>query len=70
MPLWIKTAGKWGGIFVIIALVIALLKQIIAFIGFITIFVKLMIFVAFLALIAVVGYLVIRNLNEKKARKE
>lgn len=70
MPLWIKTAGKWGGIFVIIALVIALLKQIIAFIGFITVFVKLMIFAAFLALIAFVGYLVIRNLNEKKARKE
>ncbi|HBR57126.1 MAG TPA: hypothetical protein DEA22_06615 [Blastocatellia bacterium] len=70
MPLWVKAAGKWGGIFVIIALVIALLKQIIAFIGFITVFVKLMIFVAFLALIAFVGYLIIKNLNEKKARKE
>lgn len=70
MPLWVKTAGKWGGVFVIIALVIALLKQIIAFIGFITLAVKFMIFVAFIALIVVVGYLIIRNLNEKKARKE
>ena len=62
MPVWMKAAGKWGSILVIIALVITLLKQVIAFIGFLTGAVKLLIVLAFIAVIVGVGFLSLRAL--------
>lgn len=70
MPLWLKAAGKWGSILVIIALVIALLKQLIAFIGFVTGAIKLLIILAFIALIVGVGYIVLKSWNERSRNKD
>ena len=65
-----KAAGKWGGILVIIALLITLLKQLIAFIGFITGAVKLLILLAFVALIVFVGLMVFKGLKANRRPAE
>lgn len=70
MPLWMKAAGKWGSIFVVIALVITLLKQLIAFIGIVTGAIKIAIILAFVAVIAFVGFLVISGIRNSKRSKE
>lgn len=69
MPLWLKATGKWGSIFVLIALVIAFIKQLIAFIGFLTFAIKAVIFLAFVAVFLGVGYLVFRSWKENQQRK-
>lgn len=69
MPLWLKAASKWGSIMVIIALVITLLKNLIAFVGFITGAVKLLIILAFVLVIAGVGFIIIKSWNETRKRK-
>ncbi len=66
MPVWMKAAGKWGSILVIIALVITLLKQVIAFIGFLTGAVKLLIILAFIAVIVGVGFLIIKGISDSR----
>jgi hypothetical protein len=65
-----KAAGKWGGILVIIALLITLLKQIITFIGFITGAIKLLILLAFVALIVFVGFMVFKGLQQNRKARE
>lgn len=69
MPVWMKAAGKWGSIMVIIALVITLLKQIIAFIGFITFAIKVLIVLAFVLLILGVGFAILRSLSQNRKDK-
>lgn len=61
-------AGKWGSILVLIALLITLVKQLIAFVGFITGAIKLLIILAFVALIVFVGYLVLKNYTNNRRR--
>ena len=68
MPIWLKAAGKWGSIFAILALIITLLKQIIAFIGFLTAAIKLLVVVVFVVLFIAVGLMVLKSF--KKSRKE
>jgi hypothetical protein len=63
-------AGKWGSILVLIALLITLVKQLIAFVGFITGAIKLLIILAFVALIVFVGYLVLKNYTNNRRRGE
>jgi uncharacterized membrane protein YkvI len=70
MPIWLKAAGKWGSILVIIALVITLLKQLIAFIGFITLAIKVLVVLAFLGLIIFVGLMVLKGMSERRKRPE
>ena len=70
MPVWLKAAGKWGSVFVIIALVISLLKQIIAFIGFLTMAIKIIVVLAFIGIFLAVGLAVLRNLNGRRKREE
>ena len=70
MPIWTKAAGLVGIIFAILTLVATLLKQIIAFIGFITFAVKLLILFAFVALFLGVGLMVFRTWNGKRKIKE
>ena len=65
-----KAAGKWGGILVIIALLITLLKQLIAFIGFITGAFKLLIVLVFVALIVFVGFMVFKGLQQNRKHKD
>jgi len=68
---FMKAAGKWGGIFVLIALLITLVKSLIAFVGFVTIAIKILIVVAFIVLILGVGYLALKGLsNAKRSRSE
>ena len=61
-----KAAGIGGSIIALIALSIVLVKSLIAFVGFITGAVKILIIVAFVAVIVVVGYLVFKGLAERK----
>lgn len=70
MPIWLKATGKWGSILVIIALVITLLKQLIAFIGFLTFAFKILIFLVFAALFIGVGLLVLKTFRDNRKRKE
>lgn len=68
---FMKAAGKWGSIFVLIALLITLVKSLIAFVGFVTMAIKILIVVAFVAVLLGVGYLVIKGLsNSKRSRTE
>ena len=70
MPVWMKAAGKWGSILVIIALIITLLKNLIAFIGFLTLAFKVLIFLLFAAVIIGVGYLILRGISEKRRNRD
>ena len=65
-----KAAGKWGGIFVIIALLISLLKQLIAFIGFLTGAIKLFIILVFIVLIVSVGLMILRGIRDNRPKQE
>ncbi len=69
MSILLKAAGKWGSIVAVVALVIALLKQIIAFIGFLTFAIKALIVLVFLALFLGVGFLILRAWKENQQRK-
>ena len=66
MPIWLKAASGWGSVLVLIALVIAFLKQLIAFVGFITTAIQILIVLAFLIVIVGVGYLVFRAWQQKR----
>jgi hypothetical protein len=70
MPVWMKAAGKWGSILVIIALIITLLKNLIAFIGFLTFAFKVLIFLLFAAVIVGVGFLILRGISEKRRNRD
>lgn len=65
MSNWMRATGKWGSIFVILALVITLLKQIIGFIGFLTTLIKIGIVLVFVALILGIGLLVLKSWKAK-----
>jgi len=69
MPLWLKAAGKWGSIFVLIALIIAFIKQLITFIGFLTFAIKAIVVLAFLALFIGVGVVIFRSWQQRQDRK-
>ncbi len=69
MSIFLKAAGKWGSIIALVALVIALLKQVIAFIGFLTFAIKALIVLVFLALFLGVGFLILRAWKENQHRK-
>lgn len=70
MSTWMLTAGKWGSVFVILALIITLLKQIIGFIGFLTTIVKIGIILVFVALFLGVGLLVLKTLKSSRPRED
>ena len=70
MPVWMKAAGRWGGILVLIALLITLVKQLIALIGFIGFAIKLFILFAFILLIVGVGLMVLRGFKDKRNKAE
>lgn len=70
MPMWMKAAGRWGGILVLIALLITLLKQLIAFIGFLTGAIKLFIILAFVLLIVGVGLMILKGMKGNRKNAE
>ena len=69
MPV-LKAAGVGGSILVILALIITFLKQIIAFIGFLTFAIKILLVVAFVAVLLGVGIMVLRAMNDRRKAKE
>lgn len=62
--------GGWGSLLVLIALVIALVKQIIAFIGFLTFAIKAVIVLSFVALILGVAVMIFRSWGKNRRSKE
>jgi hypothetical protein len=70
MPMWLKAASVWGSVIAIIALVIILLKQLIAFVGFITVAIKILIAVAFIAMFIAVGYMAFRAWQSKRKNED
>lgn len=70
MPTWLKATGKWGSVFVILALIITLLKQVIAFFGFLTMVVKFGVILAFVLVLVGVGLVVLRGFNASRKSKE
>lgn len=67
--LFLKAAGKWGSVLALIALVIALVKQLIAFVGFLTFAIKILLVLVFVALFLGVGFVILRAWNENQKRK-
>jgi hypothetical protein len=65
-----KAAGRWGGILVLIALMITFLKQLIAFIAFLTGAIKLFIILIFVLLIVAVGLMVLKGMKGKRKHEE
>jgi hypothetical protein len=70
MMTFLKGAGIVSTIFIILTLVITLLKQIIAFIGFLTMAIKVLVVIVFVVLLIGVGLLVLRSFNERRKNKE
>jgi phosphotransferase system glucose/maltose/N-acetylglucosamine-specific IIC component len=66
----LKGTGIGGSIIVILALVIYLLKTLIAFIAFLTGAVKIMIILAFVALIVGVGLMVLKGLRDRRSPRD
>ena len=70
MPIWLKAAGKWGSILVVIALLITLLKTIIGFIGFLTGALKILIILVFVALIIGIGFMLLKGWKESRRKAD
>lgn len=68
--MFLRAAGIGGSILVILALVIYLLKTIIAFIAFLTGAIKILIVLGFVAVFLIVGLLVLRGLIDRRRQKE
>ncbi len=69
MPTWLKATGKWGSVFVILALIVTLLKQVIAFVGFLTLAIKFIVVIAFVGLLLGIGFALLRNRNSSRQTK-
>lgn len=67
---FMKAAGKWGSILVLIALLITLVKNLIVFIGFLTGAIKILIIVVFVALILGVGFLIIKGFSNSRKKHD
>ena len=70
MSIWMKTAGKWGSILALIALVMTLLKTVIGFIAFLTTAIKIIVVLAFVLLFVGVGFVILRSWNGKRGAQE
>lgn len=68
--LLLKATGVIGTIMVILALVITLLKQIIAFIGIISFVVKAFVVLAFVTVFLLVGLMAFRTFQNNRKVKE
>jgi len=66
----LKATGIGGSILVILALIIYLLKTLIAFIAFLTGAIKILIVLGFVLVIVVVGFMVLRGLIDRRRPKE
>jgi predicted lysophospholipase L1 biosynthesis ABC-type transport system permease subunit len=58
--------GRWGGILTLIVLLIALVKQLIAFIGFLMFAIKVGIVLAFIALFLLIIIAIFRGRSQRR----
>lgn len=70
MPVFLKAAGKWGSVLVILALIVTLLKQVIAFVGFLTMAIKFIVIIAFVGLIVGIGFALLRTRSDNRQTKD
>lgn len=70
MPVFLKAAGKWGSVLVILALIVTLLKQVIAFVGFLTLAIKFIVVIAFVGLIVGIGFALLRTRSANRQTKD
>lgn len=70
MTAWLITAGKWGGIITIIALVITLLRQVIEFVGFLMFAFKIGLVLLFFGVFALVGFLLLRTWQTRRRQNQ
>ena len=68
--LTMKAAGIGGSILVILALVITFLKQIIAFIGFLTFAIKILLVIAFIVVFVGVGLMALKAFKGSRKPKD
>jgi hypothetical protein len=64
------TFGRWGGILTLIALLIVLIKQLIAFVGFLMFAIKIAIVFAFIGLILVIIVAMMRGRKHRRREAE
>jgi len=70
MSSFLKVAGRWGGILTVIVLVITLLRQLISLVSFLFVAIKAMIVIAFIGLVLLMIYLVMRGRSERRREAE
>lgn len=66
----LKTAGKWGGILTLVALLITFLRQLIDLVGFLMMAIKLVLFFGFIALLLFMGLVAYRTFRQRKRERE
>ena len=70
MLAFLKATGRWGGVLMIIALLITLLRQLISLVGFLLVAVKAIIVMAFIGLILLMIILVLRGRSQRRREAE
>ena len=70
MSAFLKTAGRWGGIFTIILLVITLLKQLIAFVGFLMFAIKAALIILFAGLLLLIVLAMLSGRRKRRREAE
>ena len=70
MSVFLKAAGRWGGILTIIVLMITLLRQLISLVGFLFVAVKAIIVMAFIGLVLLMIILVLRGRSQRRREAE
>jgi len=66
MLAFIKTFGRWGGILTMILLVITLLRQLIALVGFLLFAIKVSVVVAFVGLFLLIVFAMLRGRTRRR----
>ncbi len=66
MTALLATFGRWGGILTLIALLIVLVKQLIALIGFLMFALKIAIFVAFIGVFLLIVLTMLRARGQRR----
>ncbi len=66
MLAFIKTFGRWGGILTMILLVITLLRQLIALVGFLLFAIKMTVVVAFVGLLLLIVFAMLRGRTRRR----
>jgi hypothetical protein len=64
----LKTAGLWGSLIALVLLLIAFIKQLMAFVSFMMFILKAGIVLAFIGLFALIAFMILRDYQRRKKR--